>query len=143
MKQALLALFIGLGGTAQAADMTQAELDKLRAEYVDPAQRKFCKSQEHRPGWLAVQQRDEHWKSQLGMALYDMERAAKIAAVEVCTCDELFPPYEPIRSKLLEISETITSYKEEMAIVAEYRRRAADVYTPAIRQKCIHLRSQE
>ena len=143
MKQALLALFIGLGGTAQAADMTQAELDKLRAEYVDPAQRKFCKSQEHRPGWLAVQQRDEYWKSQIGMALYDMERAAKIADAEVCTCDDLFPSYEPIKKQFLEVTEQITSYEEGMDMVLEYMRRAADVFTPAIRQKCIHLKSQE
>ena len=143
MKQALLALFIGLGSTAQAADMTQAELDKLRAEYVDPAQRKFCKSQEHRPGWLAVQRGDEYWKIQLGMALYNIERAKKIAAAEVCTCDDLFPSYEPIREEFLEISETVSSYEEERAVVTEYRRRAADVFTPAIRQKCIHLRSQE
>lgn len=143
MKQALLALFIGLAGTAQATELTPMELEKLRAEYVDPAQRKFCKSQEHRPGWLAVQRGDEHYKTQIGMALYDMERAKKIAAVEVCTCDDRFPSYEPIRDKFLEITEQITSYEEGMAMVSEYRRRAADVFTPAIRQKCIHLRSQE
>ena len=143
MKQALLALFIGLGSTAQATELTPMELEKLRAEYVDPAQRKFCKSQEHRPGWLAVQRGDEHWKSQVGMALYDMERAEKIAAAEVCTCDDLFPSYEPIREEFLEITEPVTAGAIGMDMVSDYRRRASDAFTPAIRQKCIHLRSQE